>query len=172
MDVEKLLKGRPMDNLEFLQWLRGFFEVHFFLFFLKGRPMDNLEFLQWLHGFFEVQFFFLKGRPMDNLDFLQWLRGFFEVHFMFISLMIENINLMIDNWCNIHEIIWNFSSDDAAFLRSKLINIYYEVQINLHILYISLIIDNISLMIDDWCNIHEILSNFSSGDAAFSRSIW
>jgi hypothetical protein len=25
--MNKLIKGRPMDNLEFLQWLRGFFEV-------------------------------------------------------------------------------------------------------------------------------------------------
>lgn len=28
IDVDKLIKGRPMDNLEFLQWLRGFFEEH------------------------------------------------------------------------------------------------------------------------------------------------
>ena len=27
VDVERMIKGRPMDNLEFLQWLRGFFEV-------------------------------------------------------------------------------------------------------------------------------------------------
>lgn len=28
IDVDRLIKGRPMDNLEFLQWLRGFFEEH------------------------------------------------------------------------------------------------------------------------------------------------
>ncbi|KAJ1478891.1 calponin homology domain-containing protein, partial [Baffinella frigidus] len=28
MDVEKLLKGRPMEHLAFLQWLRGFFDHH------------------------------------------------------------------------------------------------------------------------------------------------
>jgi RP/EB family microtubule-associated protein len=26
VDVEKLMKGKPMDNLEFLQWLKGFYD--------------------------------------------------------------------------------------------------------------------------------------------------
>ena len=28
VDIEKMMKGRPMDNLEFLQWLRGFYDEH------------------------------------------------------------------------------------------------------------------------------------------------
>ncbi|EKX38715.1 hypothetical protein GUITHDRAFT_115262 [Guillardia theta CCMP2712] len=28
MDVERMMKGRPIDNLEFLQWLKGFYDEH------------------------------------------------------------------------------------------------------------------------------------------------
>ena len=26
LDIEKLMKGRPLDNLRFLQWLKGFYD--------------------------------------------------------------------------------------------------------------------------------------------------
>ncbi|CBK24369.2 uncharacterized protein [Blastocystis hominis] len=28
IDVEKLMKGRPQDNLEFMQWLKRFYDLH------------------------------------------------------------------------------------------------------------------------------------------------
>eukprot|EP00961_Rhodomonas_salina_P139597 1878651-Rhodomonas_salina.1 len=38
VDVDRLLKGRPMDNLEFLQWLKGFYDEND-----RGMEYDAVE---------------------------------------------------------------------------------------------------------------------------------